>query len=353
MKKYNIEFDCQTVENVSYNHCFSDMALFRRLYVGNAGDQDIEGVVLEISSEPEFLLTYGKEFDVLKSGSVVSVDTGEIKLSPVYLSSLSEKRQGTVSVKLVKDKATIAEFKKEVNILGYYDWDAAETEMLSTFVRPKTFAAVKLLKDAESILTKWKLNAEFTGYKLSDKTKIRNIAAAVFTAIQNLGIKIVPTKAADGIYTFSNLSKILETKEASAHDLMLLYASALEAAGINPILVFGGKTVYAGLWLIDNCFDEIVGDDPTVIKKRLAGGVNEIAVFLIDKLLTQTLSFAGAEKTSTAAFNGETEVTIVDVKRARAGIVRSLPERVKTAKGYDILEEEDLRGAAPKSIVEL
>ncbi|MDR1905521.1 MAG: DUF4011 domain-containing protein, partial [Clostridiales bacterium] len=353
MKKYNIEFDCQTIDNVSYNHCFSDIALVRRLYINNAGDKDIENVVLEIFGSPEFILTYSQEFEVIKSNSTIAVDPAEIKLSPVYLSGLSNKSKGKITVRLLKEKTVIAEFEKEINVLGYYDWDYKEPELLSAFVRPKTFAAVKILKDAEGVLNKWKLNSDFTGYKLADKTKIRNIAAAVFTAMQNLGLKVIDTKIEDGIYTFKNLSKILETKEASLADAMLLYASALEAAGINTVIVFNEKNIFSGLWLIDNCFDETLSDDLTNIRKRLVSGANEIVVFSTDKLFTEALSFAGAEKTSLSAFNGIDGASIIDIKRARAGILRPLPERVLTSKGYDILEEEDLRGAAPKSIVEL
>ncbi|MDR1939377.1 MAG: DUF4011 domain-containing protein, partial [Clostridiales bacterium] len=353
MKKYNVEFDCQTIENVSYNHCFSDIALIRRLYISNAGDKDIENVVIEVSGSPEFLLTYYKEFEIIKAGESIAIDTDEIKLSPVYLSSISQREKGALTVRLTKEKTVIAEFSREVNVLGYYDWDCREPELLSAFVRPKTFAAVKILKDAEGVLNKWKLNSEFTGYKLADKTKIRNIAAAVFTAIQNLGLKETDNATEDDVRTFRNLNKVLETKEASALDVMLLYASAIEAAGINPVLIINSNALYSGVWLVDNCLDETVGDDATIIKKRFAAGANEIAVFLTDKIFAASLGFVGAEKVGTSSFNSVDSATIVDVKRARAGILRPLPERVKTSAGYDILEEEDLRGAAPKSIVEL
>ncbi|MDR2046972.1 MAG: DUF4011 domain-containing protein [Clostridiales bacterium] len=356
MKKFNVEFDCQTIDNVSYNHCHGDIALVRRLYVSNLGEKDIENAVLEVFSEPEFILSYAKDFEVIRAGSTVAVDPDEIKLSPVYLSALSEKSRGRIAVRLLKDKNVIAEFSKEINILGYYDWDSREPEMLAALVRPKTFAAVRLLKDAEAVLNKWKLNSEFTGYGAADKTKIRNVAAAVFTAVQNLGLNIVGERIDDGVYTFGNLSKILETKEASLKDVMLLYASALEAAGLNPLLMYdgdGGSALFSGVWLVDNCLDETVSDDVTVIKKRLVSGTNDIAVFLTDKIFKEHLSFAGAEKVSAAAFSSLGGVTAVDVKRARAGIVSPLPERVKTPRGYDILEEEDFRGAAPKSIIEL
>ncbi|MDR2090826.1 MAG: DUF4011 domain-containing protein [Clostridiales bacterium] len=355
MKKFNIEFDCQTIENVSYNHCRSGVALVRRLYVTNAGDKDIENVVLDVFSSPEFILTYSKEFEILRAGDTIAVEPSEIKLSPVYLSAQSERERGAMTVRLSKDKTVLAEFSKEVNILGYYDWDSKEPDMLATLVRPKTLAAVRLLKDAEGVLKKWKVNSEFTGYKLADKTKIRNTAAAVFTAIQNLGLKVLPERNEGGIFTFSNLSKVLENCEASNGDVMLLYASALEAAGLNPILIHDGAlgNAFSGVWLVDNCLDETVTDDATVVKKRLASGANELAIFATEKILNPSLSFAGAEKVSGTAFSSADCVTIVDVKRARAGILRPLPERVKTPKGYDILEEEDFRGAAPKSIVEL
>ena len=353
MKKFNVEFDCQTVENVSYSHCHSDMAPVRRLYITNADERDLENVALEISGSPEFILTYSKEFEIVKANSIIAVDPAEIRLSPVYLAAVSEKAKAAITVKLFKDKTVIAEFSKEINILGYYDWDSNEPEMLASLVRPKTVGAVRLLKDAEAILDKWKLNSEFTGYKFSDKTKVRNIAAAVFTAIQNSGIKRKEDGANSSVYTFGNLTKLFETKEATVGDALLLYASALEAAGLNPILISDGKNLYSGVWLNDNCFDETVCDDASMLKKRFVNGANEIAIFATDKLFSSSLSLAGAEKVTISAFNAVENPLIIDVKRARAGLIRPLPERVKTIKGYDILEEEDLRGAAPKNIVEL
>jgi hypothetical protein len=61
-------------------------------------------------------------------------------------------------------------------------------------------------------------------------------------------------------------------------DLTLFYASCLEAIGLHPLLLLQDGHIFAGIWLEDLSFPEAVQDDPSLITKRLADGVNEIAV---------------------------------------------------------------------------
>ena len=49
-------------------------------------------------------------------------------------------------------------------------------------------------------------------------------------------------------------SDILSRKVGTCLDLTLLYASCLEQAGLNPLLVLIEGHAFAGVWLIDEDF---------------------------------------------------------------------------------------------------
>ena len=61
-------------------------------------------------------------------------------------------------------------------------------------------------------------------------------------------------------------------------DGLSLYASCLEAVGLHPLLITTAGHIFTGVWLEDRMFPECVQDDASLITKRLASGVNEIAV---------------------------------------------------------------------------
>ena len=58
----------------------------------------------------------------------------------------------------------------------------------------------------------------------------------------------------------------------------MLYAAVLEAIGLHPLLILQPGHIFAGVWLEEQTFPEAVQDDPSLLTKRLADGIGEVAV---------------------------------------------------------------------------
>ncbi|OAF16597.1 hypothetical protein AYJ54_05375 [Bradyrhizobium centrolobii] len=121
-------------------------------------------------------------------------------------------------------------------------------------------------------------------------------------------------------------SEILSRKVGTCLDLTLLYASCLEQAGLNPILILTEGHAFVGVWLVDEDFSSLVIDDPQMLRKR---------VQLEEMVLVETTVLTGAnpgrfkQAVEAAAKLIAEDATspfelAIDVKRARSAKIRPL-----------------------------
>lgn len=341
--KYNITLAASP--KIGYASYLNKTPFIKRLHIGNTTSVDMEGVKINLSSSPEFIVPSSFTLD-LPAESVADIDLTDVALSPLFLSSLDVECEGKIIVEILENDDVVQ--KKETNtvLLAYDEWggDYDSPEFLSAFVRPNNAQCVQIVSEAQAVLAKWKVKQEIGGYEGADKNMVRLVGAAVYTAIQNLKLKKVNEKKSENGILLRNFNQLFTEKEASPTELAVLYASCLEKAGLNSLVVFGKKEILVGFFLTDNCFYEIVNDDAAKLEKYFSDGVNEIALTSIKSLFDGgTLSYQGAEKIARQVVSDADTVEVyVDIKRARAGRMRSLPERYKTANGYDIFEDQDL-----------
>ena len=105
--------------------------------------------------------------------------------------------------------------------------------------------------------------------------------------------------------------------------------------------MFEKEHAYAGCWLEEECFPECVQDDCSVLTKRTAEGINEIALVESTCMAAgETVSFDGAEALAEQHLvcSGEFQF-LVDVKRTRGSGIRPLPLRKTTVDGFIPYEE--------------
>jgi len=62
-------------------------------------------------------------------------------------------------------------------------------------------------------------------------------------------------------------------------DMALLYASCLEAIGLNALIVITQGHAFAGAWLVPETFPDPPIDDDSLLTKRTAAGNNLCKTF--------------------------------------------------------------------------
>ncbi|MEO7311736.1 MAG: DUF3320 domain-containing protein [Chitinophagaceae bacterium] len=127
-------------------------------------------------------------------------------------------------------------------------------------------------------------------------------------------------------------------------DMSLLYAACLEAVGLHPLIVIIKAHAFVGAWLINDSFPDAVSYDPSLLTKRMAEGIHELALVEgtcmnsgKNMAFDEALAAAGAHMMNTEDF-----ILFVDVKRARFSGIRPLPLRIATATGWELEAPEFL-----------
>ena len=350
-----IEFDVLYNKYACYAMHRNNVPFINRLYVNNAGEE-IKGCELTIESNPEFTLPFKVGLDLLPENSTLTIDLNNFNLSPYYLAAVNSEIRGEIILKITQEGKLLKRQIYETQILPYDIWIGSEglTELLASFVRPRSLAVSKILKNASEVLKGWKASFEISGYVGNGKNNIREIAAAIYTALQNFEIKYDKIEANyKTLNKIRSVGEILESNHASLLEMAAVYASALEGAKINPIIAIG-QTVFCGFWLEDNCFLESLSDDVSQLKKRMAEGINDIGAVDLTNIFTGgKLNFAASQKECLRQLNKEDTIDyIIDIKRCRLVAIRSLPERIRTQTGgFELISEDETQvSASPQRI---
>ena len=111
---------------------------------------------------------------------------------------------------------------------------------------------------------------------------------------------------------------------------------------MNTLRVLMNGHIFAGVWLIDESFTDLIMDDPSQLEKRMSKGIYEMTV------VECTAMCAGKSRSfDEAVLSAERSVSYygrftfaIDVKRARSMGIRPLPVRIKTESGFEVPHED-------------
>src|SRR5690606_7160157 len=95
--------------------------------------------------------------------------------------------------------------------------------------------------------------------------------SAIYTAICNLGISYAVPPASferDG-QKIRLPGQILDSRVGTCLDITLLFASALEQAGLNPIITLPKGHALVGVWLQPEELATVVIDEAEILRKRI------------------------------------------------------------------------------------
>jgi very-short-patch-repair endonuclease len=318
--------------------------LVRKIIIENRSEEDWSDLKVRIECEPDFANNWEQQIEYLPHGQSFDLQAEGLRLSSRFLSELTEKLAGELTLTISVKGTLLYKETYPVDILAYDQWSGigALPEMLSAFVTPNHPQISKILGGASRILDRWTGNPSFDAYQSLNPDRVKKQMAAIFEAIAGLGIVYCspPASFEQEGQRIRMCDTIFSQKLATCIDMAILYASCLEAVGLNPLLIIVKGHAFVGSWLIDDTFSDSVNDDVSLLKKRTAAGINEIA------LVESTFMNAGQNGSFDDAINSanyklvdeDDFLLFVDVKRARYGQIKPLPQRIQTADGWEIVE---------------
>ena len=315
----------ETAAKLNFAAHQSSFAFLRDLRIANNDPvAALSDVVLTLSASPAFLKPKSWHLDRLAPGSTLAVKNRDVDLDGGFLLDLTETIRGTVTIVAKAGDRVLGQEQKVVELLAYNEWggSAYMPELLAAFAMPNDPAIDRVLRDASTCLRKAGKPDGIDGYKSGSRQRVWEIASAVYAAVSNLGIAyaLPPASFEKNGQKIRLPSQILEGRLATCLDTTMLMASALEQAGLNPIIALPEGHAIVGVWLQPEELASIVVDEAETLRKRVQ--LNELV--LIETTFATSHPAPPFSKAVAAANDcispdkDETFLAAVDIRRARA-----------------------------------
>ena len=345
-------------KTISFSMQQNRINALKKIRISNLTPEEYNGLTVKISFAPGFATNMEVAVLKLAGGEKVELNNLVPVINGEYLASLIEKEVGTITIEAYNGEELLGSENLEIEILPYGQWSGTVymPELLCAFVMPNHPAVQGIVAKAATWLEKWKGEPSILGYSTRNPNEVRMQMAAVYEAIKQEAIAYcLPPASYETVgQKIRTPDEITGQKMATCLDLAVLYASALEAMSLNPLIMIHKEHAYIGCWLEEKSFAECVQDDVSALLKRTAEGIDEIAVAECTVMTAgKNVSFEDACKTAKELLFKEDDFRMaIDVERCRGGNIRPLPARVLengtyTIVSYDTVPEE---AQAPKEL---
>lgn len=349
--------DLTYLDVVNYAIVHNKVPLIQKLVIHSTFDKELAGIELQISSTPAFILPFSIRIDSIPPERPLEVTHVNIMPDGDYLAAISEKVIGHLHVRLMQGEQELFANQYPIELQAFDEWSGAHTapEILASFVTPNDPATAGILQRAAELMRQWTPSGALNAYQTGDTNRVRLIAAAIFHAIKEWQITYVVPPASfekDG-QRIRLADTVFSNRMATCLDFSVLFASCLEAAGMNPLIAVVDGHAFGGLWLTDETFPEAVQYDPSALTKRVSKGLSTICLVECTALACDAgYEFEAAEVLGRQHLDKPEEfLYVVDIKRARMAGILPLPTRA-VVNGRYVVEKTVTTSeyAAPSSL---
>ena len=326
-----VKIHSELVEKLNFACYHSSFSFVRELRIEN---QDAKTALVDLqvsmSATPEFLQPKAWHLDRIAPNRTGVIEDLDVELTSDYFRNLTDSVPGNVIITVTGDGKVLGEQTVPIELLAYNEWGGAGymPSLLASFCIPNDPAVDQVLRDASLILRKAGKADGIDGYTTKSRTRVWEIASAIYTAILNLNLSYAVPPASferDG-QKIRLPSQILNNRLATCLDTTMLFASALEQANLQALVVMPEGHALVGVWLQPESLADVVTDDAEVLRKRIQ--LNEL-ILIETTLVTKhpTLPFSQAVETAKkliAADKDDTFHAAVDITLARNQQIKPL-----------------------------
>lgn len=325
-----IQIDANLANTFTFASHQNSIPVIRSIRIENASNEPVQGVQLELTASPAFLRAKTWKIDRINAGDDVVLSDRRIDLDAAYLAGLTEAERGDITLRLIKGDKLLAETIAHVRLLARDEWGGVADmgQLLPAFVMPNDPAIVRVLRSAAEKLAAYGHSAALDGYQSNDPKRAYMLTASVYAAIAGLGIHYAqpPASFEKNGQKIRRPKSIVENGLATCLDTSVLFAAALEAAGLNSVVVMLDDHAIAAVWLVKRTLPKTQETDITELRKAIAA--HELIAFETTGVTNRPpLTFQqaiklGAEKLSDGS--PQRFVSAVDVARSRSSGIMPL-----------------------------
>ena len=327
---YSFTITAEVEPSYSFAAWQNSIPLLRSLGISNNSANPVGNVQLNLSTPSGFLKPKTWQIDRLLAGDELALTDRSVELDPEFLTGLNEAEKNLIHFRLEREGDTLATLEIEVRVLARNEWGGMSQggELVAAFVMPNDPAIAKILKSAARVLERHGHSPALDGYQSGDPQRAYLLMMAIWNATAALKLTYAnPPKSFEHVGQKTRTPEIvIEQGLATCLDTSLLFAAAIEAVGLNPIVLMTDGHCFAGAWLVEKTLNQIVEEDSSEIRKALAG--HELITFETTHV-TQTPPgrFEDAIRVAKSTTNESKEdqfVAAVDIARARMAQINPL-----------------------------
>lgn len=308
--------------------------LLRHLTIAYDGAESLDDLVLELEASVPFASLKAWRIDRLAPNSSMAIPDRDVELREGYLADLTESMQASIHLRLRSGTAILAEQRFPVELLSRNQWGGAGSmpELLAAFCMPNDPAVDRVLKSTSDVLRRAGRTDGIDGYGAGSRKRVWELASAIWSAVCGYQVSYVlpPASFEQEGQKIRSPSQVLDGRVGTCLDTALLFAAALEQAGLNPVLLMTKGHAFAGVWLQPQEFAQVLNEDASSVRKRIE--LQELLVFETT-LATQSPApgFSHAVGVAKRQLTDDDFVMAVDLRRARMQKVRPLTVTAKAA----------------------
>lgn len=323
----NIKIEALIARKIGFASHQNAVPLVRELSIWNQEETTLENLTLTLSTDPDFVESRTWNIDRIHAGDRLSISERDIKLNAGYLSGLSESLTADVVMRLVQGESLLLEQRFPTELLARTEWGglSAMPELLAAFCMPNDPAVDRVLKAASQVLRRAGKKDGIDGYESKSRSRTWELASAIWSGVCSfqLSYALPPASFEHQGQKIRPPSVVLENGVATCLDTALLFAAALEQAGLNALLLMTKGHAFAGVWLQPQEFSQLLTDEASAVRKRL--DLKEMVVFETT-LATQAHppSFSQAVAAAERQLDDEQFIMAIDVHRARMQKIRPM-----------------------------
>ncbi|MFA0792314.1 DUF4011 domain-containing protein [Microbulbifer echini] len=301
--------------------------------VENAPIAPLKNLVVTLRSDPEIFVPEEWSIDEIHPGQAISLQKRPLNVPHDLLFNLTEEMKVSVSLSVnlrdnTDEALTTSGFTIDVLPANFWGGESRQPDLLAAFVKPNGLYVESLLRQVAEMLENGGHGRSIDGYQSNTREKPYMMAAALWNVIfaQRIAYVTPPQGFARHGQRIRLAADISASKIAACLDTSLLFASCLEAMGLNPVVAITKNHAFVGVWLIDEHFPVLTNDDPMDLRKR----IDARDLVLFESTLVTNDSPVTFEQSKEHARNLVSEdkevdfVYLIDIKQARARKIKPI-----------------------------
>lgn len=201
-------------------------------------------------------------------------------------------------------------------------------QLLPAFVMPNDPAVARILRNAADRLAEHGHPSGLDGYQSGDPRRAFMLAAAIYAAVAAMAIHYAepPASFEDRGQKVRRPATIADERLATCLDTTLLFAAAMEGAGLYPVVLMFHGHAAVGVWLTKRTLGNTIETDQMEVRKALAS--RELIVFETTGVTHRpAMALEAAQRALDHRMSEEQAaafVAAIDVRRARSGGITPL-----------------------------